>query len=71
MNRILSTSYKKNECSTRTVLLEKRHSLQALTAMQADKKIEKNLKCLRDEKEKATLCVQYNCNIVLLQEVLE
>lgn len=25
-----------------TVLLEKRHSLQALTAMQADKKIEKN-----------------------------
>ena len=24
------------------VLLEKRHSLQALTAMQADKKIEKN-----------------------------
>lgn len=54
------------------VLLEKRHSLQALTAMQADiKKIEKNLKCLRDEKEKATSCVQYNCNIVLLQEVLE
>ena len=40
--------------------------------MQADiKKIEKNLKCLRDEKEKATSCVQYNCNIVLLQEVLK
>ena len=29
------------------------------------------LKCLRDEKEKATSCVQCNCNIVLLQEVLK
>lgn len=30
-----------------TVLLEKRHSLQALTAMQADKKIEKKKRQLR------------------------